>query len=312
MSLIISAQKFQQAMDTIQELAETPSTASVVLSSTLEIIDRWSFLHKIFCRCCLNGYLRQLNPKKSVDRFRCLLSVALSTQPQDSAPGLLETCTKACDTFNRLIVVTNNESHPNKKIPEEKLHVDIEQEINKARVPQKIQKSRSEQLLTGRPGNRISHEDYDALFGDVARPSSKTPLPDSPASTSSDKSSPNTDSEFSGHSPTIFSPKHTSLKDQTVLPKADEPSSKIVPPPQKPLAIHGRRAEKTSPVEDKPPTVIFKDSMHQGDFSLDSLAEMKENTGSLHSRRTEAKKHQSTPSGEFSMSLRSHDKLIKK
>lgn len=154
----------QQALGTIQRFAEQePENSSTVVTADLDIIKRWGLFRKIFFRCFMDRYLHQLNPHRSQTQFRDFLrKVLLSTDYSLNSP-LHKTCEKACLVFNRLIVRTNNELHPSKRVtPSTDLLVslEVEQRISSTKPPESTPEK------VGKPISQDSWRACDALSED--------------------------------------------------------------------------------------------------------------------------------------------------
>ncbi len=110
MTLLAPHQELAQAVEIIHKFAEAVDTNGVVITADLDLIWRWGALRKAFCSCCKQWYLHQLDPQKSVEEFRRHLVTVLNTKTVDDNPNFRATCARACAAFNRLIVVTNEET----------------------------------------------------------------------------------------------------------------------------------------------------------------------------------------------------------
>ena len=163
MSINLSSQKLQQALETIHLFAETPHEPSTVVTANLEVINRWGRVRKIFMYWFIGGYLNQLQPKKSIKEFKCRLATILTSDSYDS--NLARTCAKACRTFNRLIKTTNLELAAAQQSPEADLIVDLKAEEQRCAQQEKIPANVNGGAIIRGPGKELTREEYDQLLG---------------------------------------------------------------------------------------------------------------------------------------------------
>ena len=119
----VQSHQYDNALIALTKLAEILPTETGVLSPELELIQPWSLCAKIFCGCFLKGYFEQINPKESVQRMRTLKRI-IEVSTKD--PGPRRVCERACSTFNRLILATNEEAWPDKRVLDDQLYVTFE------------------------------------------------------------------------------------------------------------------------------------------------------------------------------------------
>ena len=70
MSSNAATARVQDALATIHTIAETKNPESSIVTSTLDIIQRWGKIRKIVWYCFLDEYFNQVNPYKSTKLFK--------------------------------------------------------------------------------------------------------------------------------------------------------------------------------------------------------------------------------------------------
>ena len=165
MSFWSNGYEFRQSVDLIHQLSECQNVASSVITANLELIPRWSTARKLLFNIGQGTYLHQLDPRKSAETFRRHLVSALATETFDVNPSFRDTCAKACDVFNRLIVVTNGELPPSQQAADGDLILDFQELIRHGPHFGRIEGNRDGAYIVIGPGRGMSREKYDRLFG---------------------------------------------------------------------------------------------------------------------------------------------------
>jgi hypothetical protein len=154
----------QHALSTIHFIAETKNPELNLVTSNLDVIQRWGKIRKVVWYFFLEDYINQVDPYKSTKLFKKKLSIIISSQPYSTNSALAQLCKQACDVFNRLIVISNNELPAAKRYPEEDLHVHFADEERYGLRLEKIKVNGNGGAILKGPGKAISLEEYAILF----------------------------------------------------------------------------------------------------------------------------------------------------